>query len=71
MNQILQMLKYQNQQSHNMDWNYWSLGFATLAMFASLAAITQESNSAEAPDYLDETPSEEVIDQMRGLGASA
>ena len=54
-----------------MDWNYWSLGFATLAMFASLAAITQESNSAEAPDYLDETPSEETLDSMRGLGASA
>ncbi|MDA8718688.1 hypothetical protein N9M03_00650 [bacterium] len=64
------MLKYQNPHIHNMNWNYWSLGFATLAMFASLAAITTEK-AAEYPDYLDETPSEETLDAMRGLGASA
>jgi hypothetical protein len=52
------------------NWNYWSLGFATLAMFASLAAISTEK-AAEYPDYLDETPSEETLDSMRGLGASA
>ncbi len=53
-----------------MNWNYWSLGFATLAMFASFAAISTEK-AAEYPDYLDETPSEETLDSMRGLGASA
>ncbi len=70
MNQLLQILKYQNQPILNMNWNYWSLGFATLAMFASLAAISTEK-AAEYPDYLDETPSEETLDSMRGLGASA
>jgi hypothetical protein len=57
-----------------MKWSYWSLAFATLAMFSSLAEIAQSSSqlrSAEAPDYLDDTPSEETLDQMRGLGASS
>jgi hypothetical protein len=55
-----------------MKWSYWSLAFATLAMFASLAEIAQSRGwNAEAPDYLDETPSEETLDQMRGLGVSS
>jgi hypothetical protein len=55
-----------------MKWSYWSLAFATLAMFSSLAEIAQSRGwNAEAPDYLDNTPSEETLDQMRGLGASS
>lgn len=55
-----------------MNWSYWSLAFATLAMFSSLADIAQSRGwNAEAPDYLDDTLSEDTLDQMRGLGASS
>jgi hypothetical protein len=61
-----------------MKWSYWSLAFATLAMFASLAEISQSyrpqaAQQAESgsPDYLDDSVSEETLDQMRGLGASS
>jgi len=63
------MLKYQNPHIHNMNWNYWSLGFATLAILAAIK--TKAVLASEYPDYLDETPSEETLDAMRGLGASA
>ncbi len=52
-----------------MNWNYWSLGFATLAILAAIK--TKAVLASEYPDYLDETPSEETLDSMRGLGASA
>jgi len=72
----VRLFKYQKHPILVMKWSYWSLAFATLAMFSSLAEISQSyrpqaTQQAESPDYLDDSVSEETLDQMRGLGASS
>ena len=58
-------------------WTWLSLGFASLAMLTSLFALATDPTYEVTPtknsevDYLDETPSEETLDQMRGLGVTS
>jgi len=56
-------------------WTWLSLGFAAAAMLTSLFALTTDNwknpdKSAEF-DYMDETPDEATLDQMRGLGMTS
>ena len=54
-------------------WTWLSLGFATAAMITSLFALASHPsfpNNAEV-DYLDNTPDEAVLDEMRGLGMTS
>ena len=58
-------------------WTWLSLGFATLAMLTSLFALATDptydilSGKKSEVDYLDQTPDEAVLDDMRGLGISS
>tara|TARA_B100000029_G_scaffold142953_1_gene138199 strand:+ start:239 stop:475 length:237 start_codon:yes stop_codon:yes gene_type:complete len=75
---MMSRFKYQDDSPNTMaasdrTWTWLSLGFATAAMFTSLLALATDpsfSNNAEV-DYLDETPSEAVLDEMRGLGRTS
>jgi len=55
-------------------WTWLSLGFATLAMMTSLFALatdpTYDIKSGEV-DYLDQTPNQATLDEMRGLGPTS
>ena len=58
-------------------WTWLSLGFATLAMMTSLFALATDptydilSGKKSEVDYLDQTPDEAVLDDMRGLSISS
>ncbi len=58
-------------------WTWLSLGFATLAMMTSLFALATDptydilSGKKSEVDYLDQTPDEVVLDDMRGLSISS
>lgn len=58
-------------------WTWLSLGFAAAAMLTSLFALTTDPTYRKNPDksaeidYMDETPDEATLDQMRGLGMTS
>lgn len=56
-------------------WNWLSLGFAAAAMMTSLFALASDPSVTfwrnSDVDYLDQTPDEQTLDQMRGLGSTS